>query len=128
MKFASQEIREKAVHAYLDEKIPAKELSRIFGYTVASICNWARAFRQKNQLAPLPNGHRKCCFTDEEQQQITILIGEKPDITLAEIREHFNKNCSLNAVFKTLRKLGFAFKKNSKGQRTKSRRHTTQKK
>ena len=47
-------IRTKAVNAYLNEKLPSKELSKIFGYSVATICNWVRMYCSKLDLTMAP--------------------------------------------------------------------------
>ena len=70
MKFVSEEIRAKTLHAFLDGKASAKKLAEIFGYTSGAIGNWVRAYRRNNQLAPKPNGHRKKCFSDEELEEL----------------------------------------------------------
>lgn len=118
MKFASPEIREKAVRAYLDGKGTARQLADIFGYTPTTICNWVRAYRETQQLAAKPNGHRKSCFTDEELIRLKEVISETPDITLQEIKTRFNKSCCLAAICRIVAKLGFTYKKNSQGKRT----------
>lgn len=127
MKFASPEIREKAVQAYLDGKGTAKQLAEIFGYTAATICNWVRAYRQTKQLAAKPNGHRKSCFTEEELAQLKDVIAETPDITLQEIKTRFNKSCCISAICRTVAKLGFTYKKNFQGKRTRQRGYKTKK-
>ena len=114
MKFASPEIREKAVRAYIDGKASAKRLAEIFGYTRATICNWVRAYKKTKQLAAKPNGHRKSCFSEEELVQLKALVAATPDITLAEIKAHFNKSCCLAAICRHLAKLGYAYKKTLK--------------
>lgn len=117
MKFASAEIREKAVRAYLDGKGTARQLADIFGYTPATICNWVRVYRQTRRLSAKPNGHRKSCFTEEELAQLKKVIAETPDITLQEIKTRFNKSCCLAAICRILAKLGFSYKKNSQSKR-----------
>ena len=76
MKFASEEIRAKAVHAFLEGKASAKKLAEIFGYTPGTIGNWVRAYRKDKQLAPKPNGHRKKCFSDGELGSVGIAFLE----------------------------------------------------
>lgn len=122
MKFASAEIREKAVRAYLEGKGTAKQLAEIFGYTRATICNWVRAYRKTNQLAAKPNGHRKSCFSEEELFQLKVILAKTPDMTLADIKAHFNKSCCLAAICRLLIKLGYKYKKNSEGKRTRQGR------
>ncbi len=123
MKAASTEIRTMVINAYLEKKATPKKLADIFGYSYATICNWIRSYETENRLSPKPGGHRKSCFSDEEKVQLRELIEKKVDITLEEIRQHFSKNCSLVAIHKHVIKLGFVFKKNSQGKRTRTRRY-----
>lgn len=111
MKFATEEIRKKAVKAYMDGKANVKQLSEIFGYSRPTICNWIRAYREERRFSPKPGGHRKRCFTDDEITQLQSLLKQKPDITLLEIKEHFNKTCSLSAIHNTIVKIGYVYKK-----------------
>ena len=123
MKIASEEIRTIVVKSYLSGKASRQKLSEIFGYTTASISNWVREYKQEKRLAPRPSGHRKAAFTDSELKQLSDLLEKNVDLTLAEIKEHFCKQCSVVAIHKTLARLGFVFKKNAEGKRTRSRRH-----
>ena len=121
MKKASEEIRTLVVKAYLSKTASRQQLSEIFGYTPASISNWLRDYKREKRLKPRPQGHRKAVFTDTELAQLADVLRKKVDLTLAEIREHFHKSCSLAAIHKTVVKLGFVFKKNSAGKRTRAR-------
>lgn len=125
MKKASEEIRTLAVKAYLSGTSSRKQLSVIFGYSLASISNWVREYKQEKRLAPRPQGHRKAAFSDEELGQLSELLKEKVDLTLAEIKEHFHKECSLVAIHNTVVKLGLVFKKNAASQRTGARGHSS---
>lgn len=127
MKFAPKEIREKAVKAYMEGTATSKQLAKIFGYTVATICNWVRDYKKNNILSPRPGGHRKKCFSDAELKELVALIKAKPDITLEEIRMHFKKDCALNTISVNVRKLGFVYKKNFASQRTGERRYKAKK-
>ncbi len=122
MKFASEEIRSRAVHAYLEGKASVKKLAEIFGYHPNSISNWVKAYKKNNQLSPKPNGHRKKCFSNDELEELKNLLAKNVDMTLDEIRIHFNKTCCLSSIHRMLVKLGYRYKKNSKGQRTRTRR------
>ena len=124
MKIANEEIRTLVVKAYLSGTASRQQLSEIFGYTEVSISNWVREYKRENRLRPRPRGHRKAVFTDTELEELADLLGKKVDLTLAEIKEHFGKSCSLVAIHKTVMKLGFVFKKNTTGKRTRTRGHS----
>ena len=111
MKFASEEIREKVVNAYINEKATIAQLAEIFGYTTVTIKNWIKIFKQEGRLAPKPNGHRESCFTGSELQELTTLLEKNVDMTLQEIKDHFHKTCCLAAIHRIVRKLGFGYKK-----------------
>ena len=123
MKIASEEIRSLVVKACISGTASKKQLSLIFGYTIATINNWLRGYRRDERLAPQPRGHRKASFSPEEMKELTTLLNSRPDMTLAEIKEYFGKECSLVAIHKTLMKLGFVFKKNAEGKRARTRGH-----
>ena len=116
MKFASEEIRTKAVNAVLSKTATPDQVAAIMGYSVDSINNWVDIYLKEGRLTPKPNGHRHSCFSLEEREALIELVNEKPDITLQEIKEHFGKHCTLSAIHKILVKLGLRFKKNFKGQ------------
>jgi len=53
----------------------------------------------------------------ERQKKLLEWVGEQPDLTLAELQEklqrEFNLHLSLSAIWRTLKRLGLRFKKNS---------------
>ena len=123
MKTASTETRALVVKAYTSGIATRKQLSEIFGYHIQSIGNWIREFEREGRVTPNPKGHRKSVFTDDEKKELCKLLQSNADITLEELKERFNKSCSLVAIHKTVVKLGFVFKKNSAGKRIGTRRH-----
>lgn len=120
MKIANEEIRSLVVQAYLSGSASRKQLSEIFGYTPESIGNWIREYEQEKRLSSRPRGHMKAAFNQEELKELSALLETKVDITLAEIKAHFGKTCSLTTIHKTVVKLGFVFKKNTEGLRTRT--------
>ena len=124
MKVASIEIRSTVVRAYLSGKASKQQLADIFGFHVSAINRWLRQFRVENRLAPRARGHMPAAFSPEECERLAKLIQERPDITLAEIKEYFSKTCSLMSIHRTLSRLGLRYKKNSQGKRTRQNRHS----
>ena len=123
MKTATQEIRETVVKAYVSGIASRKQLADIFGYHIQSIGNWIRKYTKTDQIASLPKGHRKSVFSDIEREKLVELLQNNGDLTLAEIKEHFGKSCSLTAIHKIVVKIGFTFKKNTESKRTRTRGH-----
>jgi transposase len=123
MKQATPDIRSIVVAAYFAGTASRKQLADIFGYHVETIGRWIRCSRE-GRLTPLPRGHRISVFNAEELAQLAVFIGNNPDATLAEIRDNFGKSCSLPAIHKMTRKMGYVFKKNAEGERTRTRRYS----
>jgi transposase len=120
MKIATLETRSLVVRAYLSGAASRRQLADIFNYHIETIGRWIRASRQE-QYTPLPRGHRLSVFNPEELEQLAAYIEKNPDDTLSELRERFGKKCSLPALHKIIRKIGYVFKKNSEGKRTRTR-------
>jgi transposase len=123
MKEASEEIRSLVVKASLAQGATHRQLAEIVGYHVNTIGRWIRECREKEKLTASPRGHRLSMFSEEEKRQMAELIDKTPDITLREIRAHFGKTCSLPAIFKHVKNLGYVFEKNAESQRTKPGRY-----
>jgi transposase len=125
MKIATPEIRSIVVKAYRSGIASRRQLADIFNYHIETIGRWIRASRQE-RFAPLPRGHRRSVFSREELEQLGVYIENNPDATLNELRERFGKKCSLPALHKITRKIGYVFKKNFEGERARTRGHSQQ--
>lgn len=110
MKTASQEIRTKAIEAY-NSGVSRKQIAEDLGYHLKTIDRWIRDYRKDGRLKALPRGHRVSMFTEAERERIISLIERKDFITLREIRHLLIKDCSLNAIHKLVKSLGFEFEK-----------------
>ena len=111
MSIASPEIRKIAVEAYLSGKATQQQLADILGFHRTAIVRWVREYRKDGKLEPGVRGHMPKTFSPEEKERLIALVTNKPDLTLEEIREAFSKNCSLMAIHRELKRLGFRFKK-----------------
>jgi len=120
MSIASPEIRKIAVVAYLSGKATPQQLADIFGFHRTAIVRWVREYKKNGKLEPQVRGHMPKAFSLEEAEQLAALVKDKPDLTLEEIRETLSKKCSLMAVHRELKRLGFRFKKNAEGVRTRT--------
>jgi transposase len=118
MRIATTDIRPFVVRAYESGVASRKQLAEIFGCHINSIGRWIRECRATKRLSPLPRGHRALAFSQGE-----LYVEENPDATLKEIREHFQKSCSLATISKMAANLGYAFKKNLAGKRARPGRY-----
>ena len=122
MKTATPEVRLIAIRAY-KSGISRQQVADMVGYHLNSVSRWIREYARENRLEARERGRRPSMFSKEERNELVALINNRVDITLEEIRSHFAKDCSLQAIHKLLKALGFVFKKNSEGKRTRTRRY-----
>lgn len=111
MKRASQEIRALVVKGVESGKCTPQQMAELTGYSLVSIYNWMRVYKEEKRMTPKPSGHRTPMFSESEQEQVRDLLKQKPGLTLVEIREHFHKSCSLTTVHNMLRKMGMNARK-----------------
>ncbi len=122
MSISSQQIRERALAAHATGLTQA-EVARSFGIDITTFQRWLRRYRQTGQTAPLARGHRHAALDAAQMAQLDARVQQIPDATLEQLRDALALNCSLVAVHNALGRLGYRFKKNATGQRTRSRRH-----
>ena len=107
MKHGCADIRKMVIDGYKNGKFTQTEASRVTGYSRVTIGKWCR----NEEYTAKPRGHRAAAFSEEELTQLAEFIENNVDATLAEIREHFGKNCSLSSVHRAIQKIKFTFKK-----------------
>ena len=111
MKKGNEDIRSLAVRNVFAGKHSILQVTEMTGYSIATIYNWLSIYKKEKPLTVKPAGHRMPVFSQSEHEQVKIMLQEKPDITLVEIREWLNKKCCLDHVHKMVKRLGLTFKK-----------------
>ncbi|WP_081696972.1 helix-turn-helix domain-containing protein [Megalodesulfovibrio gigas] len=122
MGIATKEVRELAVKAYLSGKGTLETVSRMFECHTSTLKRWLREYKEENRLEPRRRGHMAAAFSPQEREQLAAFLEEHPDVTLEQVREQFEKTCSLVTVHNTIRALGFSYKKNRYARLSKSGR------
>ena len=87
MKKGSEDIRTLAVRNVVAGKYSIPQVAEMTRYSMATIYNWVSIYKKEKRLTAKPDGHRKPVFSQSEHEQVKIMLQEKPDITLLEIRE-----------------------------------------
>jgi transposase len=123
MGIASKDIREKAIAAYKTGKFTQQKLAEAYGVHYKTIQNWLKADARGEPQLPKTRGHRVRIFDSGEERELAQLVSGNKSITLSEIREFFKKNCNLSVIHRTLLRLGFVYKKNTKSIGARQRRH-----
>ena len=121
MGISSTEIRKLAITAYEKGIGTQAQVAKMYGVDLSTFQRWLQRFRQSGRAAPLPRGHNPPALNDEKMRQLDQVVQQSPDTTLKELREILEVECSEVAIHNALKRLGYRYKKNASGQRTRSR-------
>ena len=111
MGIASQRTRELALAAYEAGGVTLGQIARMFQVHRTTLYRWIRTYRDSGRTAPQPSGHRWATFRGGELQRLDEMVRRRPDATLEQLREAMGKDCSVMAIHRALRGLGWRYKK-----------------
>jgi len=114
MRIVPKELRQRAIKAYKTGRYTQAHLAEVYGVTRKTINNWLKIERTEHRSEALPRGHRRECFTEEEKKHLLLLVKNRPDLTLKQLRVMTGKNCTIQTIHNTLHRLGLFLKKLSK--------------
>ena len=117
MRPLSLDLRERIVAAYLNKEGSYVVLAARFSVSRSVV---GKLVRQHHELGTLqPQVHlrgRKPAISGQKEEQLRQHLREHPDSTLQERIEALQVDCSVNAMWTTLRRLGWRFKKVGAGR------------
>ena len=111
MSIATQEVRQRAIEAYRSGEGTQQQVASMFGIGLRTFARWLEQFRHHGQIAPRPRGHNPPALNEKEMRQLDRLIQKRPDLTLAQMRDALEKDCSLVAIHNATVRLGLRYKK-----------------
>jgi len=120
MKISSEETRKRALGAYREARGTQGEIARMYGISLRTFQRWWRQFRRDGSTQPGQRGHRRAIYRGQALKRLERVLRKHPDATLEELREKTAQSCSLMAVHRAVERLGYRYKKNAVGKRTKS--------
>jgi transposase len=94
-----------------------EEIVRLFGVSPATIGRWLRRRRETGDVAarPSPGRTRRICSSVEEQRALWVQLEARPEATLEEHRELWERErgvrVSLATMSRAIRRLGWTYKK-----------------
>ena len=121
MGIASSEVRQRAIAAYESGKGTQAQVAELYGVDISTFQRWLQRYRESGRTNPLARGHNPSALDDTQMEQLDMLVQQTPDATLAQLREALDVRCSLVAIHNALKRLGYRYKKNATGQRTRTR-------
>jgi transposase len=108
MEAYSMDLR-KRVLADADAGLPTKGLAEKYSVSRAWVRRLKQRLRERGQIAPGKPGGRRPRIIDRDA--LAQAVADKPDATLAELREKLGLTCSLSALWQALAGLRITFKK-----------------
>lgn len=111
MGIASQGTRELALSAVEAGDVSLGRIARMFNVHRTTLYRWIRTHRESGRTFPRATGHQPGTYGREELLRLDRLVEDRLDATLEELRDAMGKPCSLMAVHRALRSLGWRFKK-----------------
>ena len=115
----SQDLRDRVLRAY-DQGMKTKQIADTFGVSAS----WARRVKQRRreggEISPRKMGSPG--FTIVDRDQLAKLVRERPDATLAELRDELGVPCALSTLCMALKKMGLSFKKKRSTRRSRTDR------
>lgn len=121
MGIANAQVRQRAINAYLDGEGTQALVAKLYGVDISTFQRWLQRYRKTGRAAPLPRGHNPSALNDAQMEQLSTLVQQTPDATLEQLLSAMGLSCSIVAVHNALGRLGYRYKKNAAGQRTRSR-------
>ncbi len=116
MKPLSLDLRQRIVAAYENGEGSHEELGERFAVSKALVGKLVRQHRTLGTLEPQVHRRgRKPAIAGEQEQALRSHLVDHPDATLQERIDALKLDCSLNTVWKTLRRWGWRFKKSPCG-------------
>ncbi len=116
------DLRERVMKAYDEGKWSVGQIAERFKVGEWWVHKLKRQRKHEGSLAPRkgPVGQPRS-FQGGQLKRLQRYVERHPDATLEQIREKLGVPCSVVTIHHTLRRLGYRYKKNAAGQRTRSR-------
>ena len=122
MRAYSLDLRQRVMKAYDEGKWTVGQIAERF-----KVGEWWVHKLKRQRRAGVGIGPRKGkvgkppSFCPEEINRLEQYVDKHPDATLEQIHEKIGATCTMVTIHNTLRRLGYRYKKNAAGQRTRSR-------
>jgi transposase len=108
----SLDLRERILATYDDGRDTREAVARRYRVSLGMVKKLLQQRRRTGDIAPRHyRSGRKPRIAATHQRQMRALLGRKPDMTLAELREAVELECSLPAIHHALLKMGLSYKK-----------------
>lgn len=121
MRAYSLDIRERVLKLCDEGKLTNAQIAERLKVGQWWVYKLKRQRRERGIIAPLKGkvGHPRS-LQAQVLGALKQYVAKHPDATLEQMAEHLQAPCTLPTIHNTLKRLGYRFKKNAAGQRTRS--------
>ena len=117
----SLDLRERIVASYDQKEGNREEIASRYRVSLGMVKKLLQQRRRTGDIGPR---HRfsgpKPRILSSHEQQMKLLLARKPDLTLAELRQAMQLDCTLPAIHYVLARLGLTYKKRRSGPASKN--------
>ena len=106
MRALSPDLRERIVTAALAGGQTRRQVAERFRVGLTTVEKLLRLWRTTGSLAPKPVPGRPRAVDAAGEERLRAALRDRPDATLAELREECGLSCSLSAVHRALGRMG----------------------
>jgi transposase len=122
MRAYSLDLRQRVMKAYDENKWTVGQIAERFKVGEWWVHKLKRQRQCEGHIAPRKGKVGKPrSLTPQEVNRLERYVDAHSDATLEQMREKLGTTCTIITIHNTLRRLGYRFKKNATGQRTRSR-------
>jgi transposase len=116
MRTTSLDLRERILASYDQKEGTREEIARRFRVSLGMVKKLLQQRRRTGDIAPRHHfSGRKPTIVPSHHRQMRTLLGQKPDLTLDELRQAVGLKCTLPAIHYVLEKMGLTYKKRHSG-------------
>jgi transposase len=121
MRTTSLDLRERILASYDQKEGTREEIARRYRVSLGMVKKLLQQRRRTGDIAPQHHrSGRKPIIVPSHHRQMRALLGQKPDLTLNELRQAVGLKCTLPAIHYVLEKMGLTYKKRRSGPASKT--------
>jgi transposase len=115
------DLRERILASYDNQEGTRQEVAMRYRVSLGMVKKLLQQRRRTGDIGPRHHcAGRKPTILPWHQRQMRTLLGQKPDLTLNELRTAVALDCTLPAIHYVLKKLGLTYKKRHSGPASKT--------
>ena len=123
MKTLSLDLRERILASYDNQEGTRQDIAERYRVSEGMVKKLLQQRRRTGDIAPRHyNSGRKPIIVASHKREMQRLLSKRPDMTLRELRDALELDCTLQAIHYALEEIGLTYKKRRSGPASKTAR------